>query len=157
MSLWIELQSPRPLANTLHIRPMSQVTYSCESLHMDEQRQDNQLEPTYNSSVPIWDVNLRACWKQWTIEKGGRRGSGISVLMARHDDDDDNQETIILILVWISRVMLGILLWEQIQSKVIQEWSSWLVGWLVLFYGISTLFKSFNAKLNFKQFSLVWE
>ena len=54
---------------------------------MDEQRQDDQLEPTYNSSVPIRDVTLRTCRKRWTIEKGGGRGSGISVLMARHDDD----------------------------------------------------------------------
>ena len=30
------------------------------------------------------------------------------------------------------------------------------VGWLdVLFYGLSTIFGSFNAKLNFKQFSIV--
>ena len=28
-----------------------------------------------------------------------------------------------------------------------------LIGWL--FYGMSTLFMSFNAKLNFKEFSLV--
>ena len=27
--------------------------------------------------------------KQWTIERGGERGSGISVLMVRHDDDDN--------------------------------------------------------------------
>ena len=32
----------------------------------------------------------------------------------------------------------------------------WLIGWLVgWFYGIATLFGSFNAELNFKQFSLV--
>ena len=31
----------------------------------------------------------------------------------------------------------------------------WLVGWLViLFYGVSTHYGLFNAKLNFKQFSL---
>ena len=54
---------------------------------MDEQRQDNQLEPIYSSSVPIWDVALKTCPKQWTIEKGGERGSGISVLMARCDDE----------------------------------------------------------------------
>ena len=53
---------------------------------MDEQRPDDQLEPTYNNSVPIQDVAL----KRWTIEKSGGRGSGISVLMARHDDDDDD-------------------------------------------------------------------
>ena len=56
---------------------------------MDEQRQKDQLEPTYHSSVPIQDVTLRTCQKRWTIEKGGRRGSGISVLAARHDGDDD--------------------------------------------------------------------
>ncbi len=56
---------------------------------MDEQRQDDQLEPTYSSFVPIRDVILKTCRKQWTIEKGGEKGSGISVLMARHDDDDD--------------------------------------------------------------------
>ena len=52
---------------------------------MDEQRQDDQLEPTYNSSVLIQDVAL----KRWTIKKDGGRGSGRSVLMARNDDDDN--------------------------------------------------------------------
>ena len=49
---------------------------------MDEQRQDNQLEPMYNSSVPIQYVALNTFQKQWTIEKGGGKESGISVLMA---------------------------------------------------------------------------
>ena len=57
-----------------------------QQLHMDEQRQDDQLEPTYSISVPIREVALNTCRKQWTIEKGGKKGSGISVLMARHDD-----------------------------------------------------------------------
>ena len=57
---------------------------------MDEQRQDDQLEPTYNSSVPIQDVTLKTCRKRWAIEKGGGRGLGIFVLMARHDDGDDD-------------------------------------------------------------------
>ena len=39
--------------------------------HMDEQRQEDQLGPTYNSSVPIHDVTLKTCRKQWTIEKEG--------------------------------------------------------------------------------------
>ena len=56
---------------------------------MDKQRQDDQLEPTYNSSVPIRDVALKTYRKRCTIEKGGRRGLGRSVLMTRHDDDDD--------------------------------------------------------------------
>ena len=56
---------------------------------MDEQRQDDPLELTYKSSVPIQDVDLKTYWKQWTIEKGGARGPGISTLVAQHDDDDD--------------------------------------------------------------------
>ena len=54
---------------------------------MDEEWQDVQLEPTCSSSVPIRDVALRTCWKQWTIGRGGKRGSEISMLIARHDDD----------------------------------------------------------------------
>ena len=67
----------------------SKVTYSCGSLHMDEQKQDDQLELTYNSSMLIQDVALKTCQKQWTIERGGESGSGVSELIARHDDDDD--------------------------------------------------------------------
>ena len=62
--------------------------YSCGPLHMDVQRQDDQLEPTYSSSVPIRDVALRTYRKQLTIKRGGEIGSGISVLIARHDNDD---------------------------------------------------------------------
>ena len=36
----------------------------CGPLHMDEQRQDVQLEPTYSSFVLIRDVALRICRKQ---------------------------------------------------------------------------------------------
>ena len=57
---------------------------------MDEQRQDDQLEPTYSSSVPIWDVALNTCQKQWKIGRGDERGPGISVLIAQHDDGDDD-------------------------------------------------------------------
>ena len=56
---------------------------------MDEQRQDDPLEPENNSSVRIQDVALKTSRERWTIETGGGRGSGRSVLVARHDDDDD--------------------------------------------------------------------
>ena len=59
---------------------------------MDEQRQDDQLEPTYHSSVLIEDVALKTYRKQWTIEKGGGRESGRSVLMAWNDDKDDDKK-----------------------------------------------------------------
>ena len=54
---------------------------------MDEQNQDDQLEPTYNSSVPIQDVALKSYRERWTIEKGGGRESGRPALVARYDDE----------------------------------------------------------------------
>ena len=70
------------------LKQRNQTKYSCWALHMDKQRQDNQLDPIYNSSVPIQDVALKTYRKRWTIEMGGKRGSGRSVLVAWHDDDD---------------------------------------------------------------------
>ena len=64
---------------------------------MDEQRRDHQLEPTYNSFVPIQDVALKTNRKRWTIEKGGGRGSGISVLMVRREDNNNNNNIYIYI------------------------------------------------------------
>ena len=55
---------------------------------MDEQRHDDQLEPTYSSSVLIRDVALKTNRKQWTIGKGGEKGSGISMLRVRHYDEE---------------------------------------------------------------------
>ena len=49
---------------------------------MDEQMQDDQLEPIYNSSVPIQYVDLKTYRERWTIEKVGEKGSGRSVLAA---------------------------------------------------------------------------
>ena len=63
--------------------------YSSGPLYIDEQKQDNQLEPTCSSSVPIRDVALKTCRKQWMVGRGGERESGISVLMVWHGDDDD--------------------------------------------------------------------
>ena len=39
------------------------------------------------------DVALSTSWEVWTIKTGGERGSGKSVLAARHDDDDDDDDT----------------------------------------------------------------
>ena len=56
---------------------------------MAEQKQDDQHEHTFSNYVRIQDVVMKTCQKRWTIGKSGERGSGISVLAARHDDDDD--------------------------------------------------------------------
>ena len=64
--------------------------YSYGPLHMAKQKQDDQLEHTYSSYVRIRDVDLKTCQRRWTIGRSGERGSGISVLAARHDNDDDD-------------------------------------------------------------------
>ena len=56
---------------------------------MDEQRQDDKLEPTYKSSVPIQDVVLKTYWKRWTTEKGGESGR-FALVVPDDGDDDDN-------------------------------------------------------------------
>ena len=43
---------------------------------MDEQRQDDQLEPTYSSSVPIQDLTMKTSRKRWTIETVERERHG---------------------------------------------------------------------------------
>ena len=68
----------------------SKVIYSCGPLHLDEQRQDDQLEPIYNSSLPIRDVALKTYRKRWTIEVGGKRRLGRSVQVAWHRLRDDD-------------------------------------------------------------------
>ena len=60
--------------------------------HMAGQKQDYQLLHTYSSYVRIWDVALKTYQRRWTIRRRGERGSGISVLAARHDDDDDDDD-----------------------------------------------------------------
>ena len=73
-------------------RTNSLVMYSYGPPHMAKQKQDDQLEHTYSSYMRIWDVALKTCQKRWMIGRSGERGSGISVLAARHDDDDDDDD-----------------------------------------------------------------
>ena len=59
--------------------------------HMANQKQDDQLKHTYSSYVMIRDVTLKTCQRRWMIGKSGERGSGISVLAARHAAADDDE------------------------------------------------------------------
>ena len=68
--------------------------YSCGPPHMDVQKQDDQHELTYSNYVRTQDVTLKTCQRQWMIGRSGERGSGISVLAARHDDDDENDQRV---------------------------------------------------------------
>ena len=64
----------------------SKEMYSDGRHHMAEQKQDDQLEPIYSSFLRIRDVALRTSQNLWTIGRGGERGSGISVLLARQNE-----------------------------------------------------------------------
>ena len=57
---------------------------------MAEQKQDDQHEHTFSNYVRIRDVVQKTCLGRWTIGRSGERGSGVSVISARHDDDDDD-------------------------------------------------------------------
>ena len=59
-------------------------------------------KPTYNSTVLVQDVALKTYREWWTIEKGGGRGLGRSVLVAWQDNDDSKDHFIHL--QWIFRV-----------------------------------------------------
>ena len=61
--------------------------YKLTPSHGRAKSRTTQLEPIYNSSVPIQDVALKTFRERWTIERGVERGSGRSVLADRHDDD----------------------------------------------------------------------
>ena len=64
------------------------MVYSGGPLHADEQELGDQQEPIHNSSLLMYDVSWKTCRERWTIETNGERGSGKSVLAARHNDDN---------------------------------------------------------------------
>ena len=66
----------------------SEVMYSYGPPHMAVQKQDDQHEHTFSNYVRIQDVVQKTFLRRWTRGKSGERGSGVSVLPARHDDDD---------------------------------------------------------------------
>ena len=76
--------------------------YSYGPPHMAVQKQDDQHEHTFSSYVRIRDVVLKTYLGWWTIGRNGERGSGISVLPARHDDDDDDDDN------WYIRILRDI-------------------------------------------------
>ena len=85
----IQVRRTRQQDTAGEARTNSSVMYSYGPPHMVKQKQDDQLEHTYSSCVRIRDVALKTRQKRLMIGRSGERGSGISVLAARHDDDDD--------------------------------------------------------------------
>ena len=88
----LEIEGRAKIIQTPALLRWNRVLYSYGAQHMAEQKQDNQLDHTYSSSVRIRDVALKTCQRRWTIGRSGKRGSGISVLAARHENDDDDWE-----------------------------------------------------------------
>ena len=80
-----KLDEPDRQGTAREVGTSSLVMYSYGPLH----KQGDHLKPIYRSSVRIRGVALRICRKRWTIGRGGKKGSGISVPMARQDDNDE--------------------------------------------------------------------
>ena len=97
--------------------------YSYGPPHMPVQKQDDQQEHTFSSYVRIRDVVLKTCLGRWTISRSGERGSGISVLPARHDDDDD-------VCVWdVPRAYIYNYIWVYNNTHIYIYTCSFVVCW----------------------------
>ena len=99
-------------------RTNSSVMYSYGPSYMAKPKQDDQLEHTYSSYVRIRDVALKTCQKQWMIGRNEERGSGISVLAARHDDDDDDFQRVLALCemqTFLSRI------WTQVSVSTFYD------------------------------------
>ena len=91
-----------PITETIQVRRIRHAVYCWRRkgrTHkwctlMAVQEQDDQHEHTFSNYVRIRDVVQKTCLRRWTIGKSCERGSGITVLPARHDDDDDLLETL---------------------------------------------------------------
>ena len=115
----------------------SEAMYSCVPLHMDEQRQHDQLEPRYNRSVPIQDVALKTFQERRTIEKRSGRGPGRSAQEAQQDNDDIYIYIYIYIrqmCKWLKKTPIYILMYSIslnfVKSLLDKQklWNSFLVG-----------------------------
>ena len=131
--------------------------------HMAGQKQDDQLEHTYSSNVRIRDVALKTCQRRWTIGRSGERGSGISVLAARHDDyDDDDQQqphiyVCVCVYIYIYICILNLMNivqnyvchpYHKLISLSIHSWSDF-----ISVYGIFQSFLSYHS-LHYKSASM---
>ena len=83
---------------------------------MAELKQEDQLEHIYSSCVRIRNVAQKTCQRRWTIGKSGKRGSEISVLVARHDDEPSAnyfyEELLIEVIIVYKR--LSLVTWDLI-------------------------------------------
>ena len=88
------VRSPPPYHENIQVRRTRHAGHCWRSRdelirlpHVAVQRQDDQHEHTFSRYVRIQEVVLKTYLGRWTIGRSGERGSGISVLPARHDDD----------------------------------------------------------------------
>ena len=121
--------------------------YSYRPPHMAGKKQDDQLEHTFSSYVRIQDVALKTCQRRWKIGRSGERGSGISVLAARHDDEDDDKKP--LAVVYSSQT-------NGPTRFLLQLWVNNLTD-LGLYFWYSFLFRTGNSLKGKHNKSYFWE
>ena len=74
-------------------------------------------EHAFSYYVRIRDVVQKSYLRRWTIGKSGERGSGISVLPARHDDDDDDDDSNLFLYIIIGHIALYV--WNYLKKLLI--------------------------------------
>ena len=120
------------------------------------QKQDGRHEHTFSNYVWIRDVVRKTCLRRWTIGKSGERGSGISVLPARHDDDEpiwklyfENKE-----ILWREDRVVSKMLLEDAVLKSHRSKRKWAFGCFVR--GGIHFFRLCASKIRFVKRHLGW-
>ena len=115
--------------------------YSYGPPHMAVQKQDDQHEHTFSNYVRIQDVVQKTCLRRWTIGKSVERGSGISVLPARHDDEVWSIHLFKMIVNFIKTLKL----WLSMQPFVYLPIVFWLYMALQYWGSMSSNFLIFHT------------
>ena len=118
--------------------------YSSGTINMDQLKQDEQLEHTYSSYVRIQDIAQNTCQRRWTIGNSGEKGSGISVLAARHDDDEFSWDTLLKFFLsspfawWCLLIILASI------CRFPLLWAFWFFLGLVVLFLLSCVVSQFS-------------
>ena len=105
------------------------------------------------SYVRIQDVALMTCQKRWTIGRGCERGSGMSVLAARHDDIIHIfcTSACFLLFIYIYIVTAN---WLKSQNGTLFRTCEDGVGWHLIPYRISPRSEFFSQA--YKTWHITW-
>ena len=144
----IQIRQARRADTVGKLRTNSKAMYSYGTLHMNEQRQNDQQEPIYKNTVLIQDIALKTSREWWMIETGSGQDSDRSVLAAWHNDDK-------ILVDWLSCFSAYQLFFGSFNAKLSHfNKSSKQFSLAQIYFFITQIYTS--KQFDFKQFSLAW-